>query len=215
VDTAIVVVGVLVALAVIALFVPARLVVSAQGRGDPSGAWALAAGAQLGPFVASGVGARGVTPRVELRLFGRKLWGDELGRGSDAAPAGKPRAEDERGGIGRVARWFDLDTLGLWLLDERRRVRVDRMVVQLNYSFQDVALTGKMLGAVYVLSGLLPPPIELRQEVSWDFEDRASAALDAQVRLSAGLILVDSALFVLRNVKLRRSRTEQGERQTP
>jgi hypothetical protein len=208
VDTAIIVVGVLVALLVLALFIPARLVVSAQGRGDPSGAWALAAGAQLGPFVASGVGAHGVTPRLELRLFGRKLWGEELG-GRSARDAQAPEQEKWRERYRGLERWFDLDTLGLWLLDERRRIRVDRMVVELHYSFQDVALTGKMLGAVYVLSGLLPPPIELRQEVSWDSEDRASAALDAKVLLWPGLILVDSALFVLRNVKLRkRSGTE-------
>ncbi len=211
-DTALVVVGVLVALLLLALFVPAKLVVSAQGRGDPSGAWALAAGAQLGPFVASGVGARGVTPRIELRLFGRKLWGEELGQGEEREARPLDRTRKRYAGI---ERWFDVDTLGLWLLDERRRVRIEQMVLDLRYSFQDVALTGKMLGAVYVLSGLLPPPIELRQEVSWESVDRASAALDARIKLRPGLILVDSAWFVLRNVKLRkRSRNPHGEAET-
>jgi hypothetical protein len=209
VDTALVVVGVLIALFLIALLVPAKLVVSAQGRGDPSGAWALAAGAQLGPFVASGVGARGVTPRIELRLFGRKLWGEELGGHGESETRPLDRARKRYAG---VERWFDVDTFGLWLLDERRRVRIEQMVLELRYSFQDVALTGKMLGAVYVLSGLLPPPIELRQEVSWESVDRASAALDARIKLRPGLILVDSAWFVLRNVKLRkRSGTPHGE----
>jgi hypothetical protein len=224
VDTAIVALaGVLVAVALLLLFVPVRLLVSAQGRGDPSGAWALAAGGQLGPFVASGVGARGVTPRVELRLFGRKVWSTELGELFAPTPESAESSERRfdhavevaRARYSRLERWFDPMEVGLWLLDERRRLRVDRMVVELRYSFQDVALTGKIMAAVYVLSGLLPPQLELRQEVSWESVDRASAALDGRIKLRPGLILVDSALFVLRRVKLRkRPRPLHGERQT-
>jgi hypothetical protein len=212
VSTAIIVVGVLVALTLLALLVPAKLVLSAQGRGDPSGAWALAGAAQLGPFVASGVGARGVTPRVEVRLFGRKLWAEQLGERKKQERPARPGARER---YARLERWLDPESVAWWLLDERRRFRVDQLVLDLRYSFQDVALTGKMMGAVYVLSGLLPPPIELRQEVSWESVDRASLALDGRVKLRPGLILVDSALFVLRNVKLRkRSRTPDGEVET-
>jgi hypothetical protein len=209
--------------ALLVLFVPLRVIVSAQGRGDPSGAWAFAAGGQLGPLVASGLGARGVTPRVELRLFGRKVWGkaltDLIGAGEEGE-GGRERLDRAqalaKARYTRLERWFDPGELGLWLFGERRRVRVDRMVVELRYSFQDVALTGKMLGAVYVLSGLLPPQLELRQEVSWESVDRASAVLDGQIKLWPGLILVDSVLFMVRNVKVRKRPPEpEGERQTP
>jgi hypothetical protein len=216
VDTAIIAFGAFViAVAVIALVVPLRLIVSAQGRGDPSGAWAFAAGGQVGPLVASGVGARGVPPRVELRLFGRKLWGKalaELATSGEDDGDGRKQLDRARAGYAKVERWFDPADLGLWLLGERRRVRIDRMVLELRYSFQDVALTGKMLGAVYVLNGLLPPELELRQEVSWESVDRASAVLDGQIKLWPGLILVDSALFMLRNVRIRK-RPANGERQ--
>jgi hypothetical protein len=221
VDTAIIACfAVVVAMAVCALLLPLKLVVSAQGRGDPSGAWAFAAGGQVGPLVASGVGARGVTPRVELRLFGRRVWGKSL---EELAEAGKStekpgeKLDRARAGYARVERWFDPADLGLWLLGERRRVRIDRMVLELRYSFQDVALTGKMLGAIYVLSSLLPPELELRQEVSWDSEDRASAALDGQIKVWPGLILVDSALFMVRNVRIRKRASDagsEGERQS-
>jgi hypothetical protein len=222
VDTAIIAcVAVVIAIALFALLVPLRLIVNAQGRGDPSGAWAVAAGGQLGPLVASGVGARGVTPRVELRLFGRKVWSKSLnelaGAGEESAEKPGKKLDRARASYARVERWFDPADLGLWLLEERRRVRIDRMVLKLRYSFQDVALTGKMLGAIYVLSGILPPPLELRQEVSWDSEDRASAVLDGQIKVWPGLILVDSALFMLRNVRLRKranSPDPEGERQS-
>ena len=218
------VVGVVIAVATLVLLIPLKLIVSAQGRGDPSGAWAFAAGGQLGPLVASGVGARGIPPRIELRVFGRRLWGKQLaelaaaGEGGEGEQQQRKQLAKARAGYARLERWFDPTDLGLWLMSERRRVRIDKMVLELRYSFQDVALTGKVLGAVYVLNGLLPPELELRQEVSWDSVDQASAVLDGQVKFWPGLILVDSALFMLRNVKLRRRSGDpnpHGELQDP
>src|SRR5262245_20149134 len=66
--------AVAVALALILLFLPIRLRFSFRGRADPSGAWALAAGAQLGPIAGSGVAARGIETTLQAHLFGRSIY---------------------------------------------------------------------------------------------------------------------------------------------
>ena len=49
-----------------------ELAFSAQARGQAE-AWAAAGGLQVGPFTASAVAARGVSPRAELFAFGRRV----------------------------------------------------------------------------------------------------------------------------------------------
>jgi hypothetical protein len=55
----------------------------------------------------------------------------------------------------------------------------------------------------------LPAPIVIRPDPRWDAEDRADLALSGAIRVYPGLVLVDTALFVVRRVKLRK-RTPPG-----
>ncbi len=195
---------------VLLVLLPIRLHLSIQGRGEPNGAWALAGGAQLGPALASGVAARGIAPRVELRVFGRALWPrrpkperhEEVDDSSalERAERGIQRAER---GVRRLSRWLDPLDLLLFLTRERRRIRVERLFVDLDYSFEDIIVTGKLLGAIYALSGVLPSVVEIRQRPSWDLEDRFSVAGDGEIRIFPGLIVVDTLWFVIRNLRLR------------
>jgi hypothetical protein len=214
----------LIALAIVALVVvvllliPIRVRMSLRGRGDPSGAWALAGGVQIGPLALSGVAARGVEPTFAAHALGRKLWSKRLGEllaaeaddQTSSAEAARRFAAEQRARYEKLERWFDPLDLLVFLVRERRRVRVERLEADVGYSFVDVALTGKTTAALYVLGGALPAPIVIRPDPRWEAEDRADLALSGAIRVYPGLVLVDTALFVVRRVKLRKRRATEA-----
>jgi hypothetical protein len=193
---------------VVLVLLPLRLHLSLQGRGDPSGSWMLAGGGQLGPLALSGLGAQGVTPTAQLHLFGKQIWQRpllELLKTKEEEPEQERGAvKSVRGGYARLSRWFDPLDLALFIVRERRRVWVELLEVDLEYSFEDVALTGKVLGAVYMVSGVLPPPIVIRQTPSWESLDQAQVALVGKIRIRPGLFVLDSAIYVVTNLRIRR-----------
>ena len=196
------------------LLLPLRLRFSLQARGEPSGFWALAGGVQLGPLAASGVAAKGLDAQLALHAFGRKLWGKKLAElGAREAEPEEPEAEPEPepAGLSQMAeryrsleRWLDPTDLLLFVAGERRRIQLEPTVVDLEYGFRDIALTGKLLGAIYALSAMLPAPLIVRQTPSWESLDRASLAGSGSIRFWPGLLVVDAAWYLIRNVKIRR-----------
>lgn len=182
--------------------------VSAEARGEPGGVWALAGGLQVGPVAASGVAAAGLAPRGQVHVFGRKIADRELTRGSE------PREEPTQPASERVKRWRQLAERGwgrlnahvdpgellVFLLQERRRIVVRQLDVDLAYSFRDILLTGKLLAALSVLSGMLPPPVRLRHGASWDWVDRGRASVQGSIVVWPGWMLVDTTWFVIRRV---------------
>ena len=211
-DAWLIALGVFVLVAIALVFVPFRLQLSLRARGDPSGAWAAAGGGQIGPVAVSGVAARGVSPRMSAHVFGKKLWERELAELTEEQSP-KATAETAKRSYEKLERWFDPLDLALFLLQERRRIRIELFEVDVSYSFQDIALTGKTLAALYVLGGALPAPIVIRPKPSWDAEDRADLALAGKIRVWPGLVLVDTTWFVLRRVKLRRRNASPGARE--
>lgn len=210
-DPWIIALAVLAALCVVLLLVPVRLHLSLRGRGDPSGAWAIAGGAQVGPLALSSVAARGVTPTVGAHLLGKRLWQRELapGEAEEGGEVERARrlARQQKERYQKLERWFDPLDLAFFLVSERRRIRVEQFDLDVDYSFEDIALTGKTLAALYLLGGALPPPFVIRPRPSWDTVDRADLAVTVKIRLRPGLVLVDTAWFVVRRVKLRRRRS--------
>jgi hypothetical protein len=85
---------------------------------------------------------------------------------------------------------------------ERRRVALERLDLDLEYSFRDVIFTGKLLAALSVLSGLVPPPVAIRHCPSWQWEDKLNASLAGTISLRPGRLLVDSLWFVVRNIRV-------------
>jgi hypothetical protein len=96
--------------------------------------------------------------------------------------------------------------MALFVVRERKRVRLDHLDVELDYSFEDVALTGKIMGIVYAFSGMFPGKVRISQNVSWDAVDRARGALSSELELWPGLAVLDVAAFVLRQVAPKRLR---------
>lgn len=192
---------------VVLVLLPVRLHLSLQGRGDPSGTWMLAAGGQIGPLALSGLGASGVTPAAQLHLFGKQVWQrplSELMKKEPDEEEPKPLEKKFGDGYARLSRWFDPLDLGLFIVGEHRRVRVELLELDLEYSFEDVALTGKVLGAFYMLGGMLPPPIVIRQTPSWESLDQAQIALVGKIRIRPGLVVLDTAIYLIRNLRIRR-----------
>lgn len=202
---------------IVLVLLPIRLHLSLQGRGDPSGAWALAGGAQVGPLALSGIAARGVNPTFAAHAFGRKLWSKTLAELTEREPD-----EPERQTLAKakqryekLERWFDPLDLAVFLVRERRRIRIESLEADAGYSFVDVALTGKITAALYALGGALPAPIVIRPVPRWEPEDRADLALSGEIRVYPGLVLVDTAVFVVRRVKLRKRRPQTASREVP
>lgn len=211
---AIVVVDVVLAL----VFLPVRLRINLQGRGMPDGGWALAGGAQVGPAAASGLAASGLEPRVQLHLFGREVYQrtlTDLLEKKDEPPEERPEGEPSwLDRYDRFERWFDPTAVAKFLLGEHRRVRITRADIDLDYSFADVALTGKVMAALSVLGGVLPPPISLKQKVSWKTQDDATVSIDAEIQAWPGLLVTDVVAFAVRNVRIRRPKPPELEQAT-
>jgi hypothetical protein len=197
-------------LAIGALFVPIRLRLRLQGRGDPSGTWALAGAAQVGPVIGSGVAARGVTPTLRVHVWSRMVWERTLPQLLEKKD--EPEEAEEPAPLAeRVERWLDraqrahrrlpAENVLAFVVAERRRLRIESLEVDLDYSFADVATTGKLLGAIYALSAFLPPQVVVRQNPVWEFEDKAQFAASGVIVVWPGLVFVDSLVFLGRNVR--------------
>lgn len=185
---------------------------SAQARGEAE-SWAAAGGFQLGPFTASAVAARGVTPRAELLAFGRCL--RRLPSDAEETPEAEADADEDpaleraKRAVAQTKRAVDILERRIGLVElfefglgERRRIRVERLDLDLEYSFRDVIFTGKLLAALSVLSALVPPPVAIRHSPSWQWEDRLNASLAGTISLRPGRLLVDSLWFVVRNIRI-------------
>ncbi len=207
---------VLVTLVVVLILLPLKVSVSLQGRGEPSGAWAVAAGTQIGPVAITSVAASGVRAMARAHVFGRQVWERPLSELRRATPEGDEPEKDAlaavRGGYGRFERWFDPAATARFLIGEHRRVRLESLTADLDYSFRDVVLTGQLMGAIYALGGMLPRRVVIRQKVSWKAEDRASVALASTVKVWPGRMVVDALIFVVRNVKVLRRGTGESSK---
>ncbi|HVY27291.1 MAG TPA: hypothetical protein VHB79_12115 [Polyangiaceae bacterium] len=189
--------GALLALALLLLafaWWPLRLDISGRARGEADGRWVVAAGCSLSGLSIALVWARGIKPQISVQLFGKKLSWKPSWRQQLARPVPKRVKEAS----GRA--WARVDPLGLALkvVEERRHVRLRYLVLDLVYGFRDPLLTGRLVGALSVLSAVLPHPIEIRQAPRWDFEDGWEISLDGRAIVRPWLALLDIAGYVVR-----------------
>ena len=193
--------GLVLLVAVVMARWPLRLEVSGRARGEADGSWAVACGVSVSVLSLAMVWARGSSPQVSLLLFGHKLrWQPHWGRTLARPVPRRVKAASSRA-------WSRVDPLGLGLklLEERRHVRVRRLAVDLSYGFRDPLLTGRLVGALYALAAVLPPPIEVRQAPRWDFEDGWEVALDARAVAKPWLMLLDVLAYVVREATSRKA----------
>ncbi|HET9933580.1 MAG TPA: DUF2953 domain-containing protein [Polyangiaceae bacterium] len=180
----------------------------AQGVGEASGAWAAAFGLTFAGVLVSGVLAREQRLKLEVRILGRKLDLQRLRkRRAPKPPKEKPQQPSKprrRLPIG-LSEGIDLALL------ELRRIEVGRVDAAVTYGFRDIALTGRLAGALYALSGILPPTVHFNQTVKWDGAERWEASASGRVALWPGRVLFDVVWFMLRARWRRRSPTESRE----
>ena len=212
-------------LGVIAWLVPMSFSSNLQGRAEPSGSWALALGLGFGPLALTAIAASGVTPFVTCHLFGKQLlrlpvsrWLRQARKKPEPSAEGPAEPPVSFSRIERsVARFFraldPVDTLLSWW-EKKRVFEVRSLVVDTEYSFSDVALTGQILAGMYMLSGVLPERYVINQTPIWDTEDRVQLAVDGRFRIWPGRLLVDLLGFVLKQrAKARREAVTIATRQ--
>jgi hypothetical protein len=181
---------------------PLRLDVSLRARGTADGGWVVAGGLSLPVTSVAFVWGRGIDPRLSFLLFGRKLsWKPEWSRRMARPLPKRVKTASQRA-------WARVDplSLGLQILQERRHLRLRYLVIDLGYGFRDPLLTGRLVGALSVLSAVLPAPVELRQAPRWDFEDGWEVTVDGRAIMKPWLMLLDVAAYVVR---------QMGSRPTP
>lgn len=207
-------------LLVLAALLPVTLNVNVQGKAEPSGAWAVAGGLGVGPLALSAIAAAGVEPFLTCHLFGKQLARVPLSRwlGRRGARPASAEAEPEsetaaplsrfEHGLANLFRGLDpLETMLSWW-DRDRLFRVRSLIIEVEYSFRDVALTGRILAALYVLSAVLPEVCEIQQTPRWESEDRVALGVDLRLSIWPGRLLRSLARFVLK----RRSEARQSAR---
>jgi hypothetical protein len=175
---------------------PLRLDVSGRARGEANGNWVVVGGISLAAVSLALVWGRGVSPRLTFLLWGRKVswkpdWSRKLGR-----PVPKRVKAASRRAWGRIK---PLD-LALKILEERRHLRLRYLVFELAYGFRDPLLTGRLVGALSMLSAVLPAAVELRQAPRWDFEDGWDISVDGRAIVKPWLMLLDVAAYVVRQI---------------
>ena len=195
--------------ALLAFWVPISLTSSLQGRAEPSGNWAVAFGVGLGPLALTAIAAAGVKPFMTCHLFGKQLvrlplsrWIVRREQASDSAQkrdAGGVKFSRAERAVARFFRGLDpVDTLLTWWGKERV-FEVRSLQVDIEYSFQDVALTGQILAGFCMLSGVLPERFVINQTPGWEFEDRLALTAEGRFRIWLGRLLVDVQQFVLKH----------------
>jgi hypothetical protein len=148
--------------------------------------------------------------QVSLLVFGKKVaWKPQWTKRATGPVPKRVKAASSR-------LWSRIDplALGLKLVEERRHVRLRYLVLDLAYGFRDPLLTGRLVGALSVLSAVLPPPIEIRQNPRWDFEDGWDIGLDARAVLRPWLMALDILVYVVRQVTHERHQ-DRGRRPEP
>lgn len=186
-------------LALIALFAALRIELDARAFGEASGAWASAFGLASGPCAVSGVCGRGVPLALELHLFGRRFPVKWRRRSvPKGAAASSEKAQPSEPLSARVERFLDspleLDMLRRGL----RLVELDRLAVDAAYGFRDIALTGRVAGVLYAISGALPEKVELTHRPSWDGSERWELSANGRFSLYPALVLLTVLWYMLR-----------------
>jgi hypothetical protein len=191
----------LAALVVSALLLPITLTGHSQARGEPNGDWAVAGGLAFGPLAASFVAAPDLAPLAVFHVFGRKLMVLPL-----RSPLGRVQVFSKRGSqessVEHIVRDLARASEGLervlQILRDDHRFRVESLRLGLDYSFRDVALTGRLLGALYAVSAVLPERVTIEQTPRWDAQDRFTIEADLRLKVWPGRLAFELARFVLK-----------------
>lgn len=163
----------------------------ARALGEQNGSWAAAFGVVLLGVVVSGVFAKQQPTRIDLLILGKKI-GLPRKRAKPHSPgesaSAKPRKKLRMNALEAVELFFG----------ETRHLELGRVDAELEYGFRDIALTGRLAGVLYALSGALPPEVHLSQNVRWDGAERWQVSASGRFRIWPGRVLFDVLWYMLR-----------------
>lgn len=201
--TAAIVLAVVIAAILAVTAIPWRLELAAEARGEADGAWALAGGARLFALSASFARARGTPFVIEVRAL-RWLLMRRLLPSPGAAPPPAPDEPSLRARYDALARWVDPIDLLLFLVGETERVAIRDLEGTVRFGLADVALAGRIAGALAVISAIGSPFGRLRHEVDWSGAEHLDASFSLTFRFTPALIAWDTARFAVRSFQARR-----------
>jgi hypothetical protein len=213
-------------LGLLAWLVPMSFSSNLQGRAEPSGTWAVALGFGFGPIAVTAIAASGVRTFVTCHVLGKQLLRLPLSRWVRRTPKSEPNGETSEAAqtppvsLSRVersvARFFraldPVDTLLTWW-EKERVFEVRSLVLDTEYSFSDVALTGQILAGMYMLAGVLPERYVIHQTPIWETEDRILISVEGQFRIWPGRLVVNVLGFVLKQRAQARRKVAPGATQ--
>jgi hypothetical protein len=205
---------------VLAVVLPVRLRLTVRGAGQLGTTWAIASGVQLLFLTVSVAAAHGALSVLQVHAFGRQVLRRSpiLGRGRKpppVAPSEPPVASKPFGWNDLVAykekieRWFDLDRLFDFACGLRRRVRLAAFDGSLSYATSDLAFTGLLSGLLYALAGLVSPIGRFQVVPEWETVDRMQGDLHMVIAMWPLRVLIDTVVFVVKNIKVRKPRVPQ------
>lgn len=178
-----------------------RIELESRAIGEPSGEWAIAAAFALLGFTLSVVRTSKAPARWQLRFGSRTFTVPRFA--AKRKPQPKKPAEE-------ATREHTADPAKSWLpqqhtLDLAQRVlsrwAIEALDLELSYGFRDIALTGRISAALYVLAGVVPQPIVVRQSPNWDGDERFELAAAGAVSLQPALVLYDLLWYKLKRTQ--------------
>jgi hypothetical protein len=174
-----------------------RFDLSVRARGEADGRWVVVGGASLGVLALTFAWASGVPGQVTVLLFGRKA-GGLAAWGRRRAAQGGLQMRRRPSGAKRGRPGLDPLDFALKLIEERRHLRLRYLVIDVGYGFREPLLTGRLAGALAMLSVVVPPRVELRHRPRWNFEDGWEIDVDGRAIVRPWLMLLDVGAYVVR-----------------
>lgn len=197
------------ALLFLALFCQIRLQFEGKAIGEPNGFWAAAGGVSLLGFSFAFSNSSKSELRSELHIGRRRLRLPKRKAKTDTHAKPKPAKAPQPAAplTERLEQALD------GFRGVRRAIALGSTHVDLSYGFSDIALTGQISGALYALSGALPPQIRVRQTPRWDGVERFELSAAGSLLFSLFGVLRELAWYMLsRRRAVRRNRPEPSAR---
>jgi len=198
----------LLTLLLLAFFCVIRLQFEGKAIGEPNGFWAAAGGVSLLGFTVAFSGSSKSELRSELHLGRRRLKLPK--RKAKAEKPATPKPETLKPAAPLTDR---VDQALDGLRGVRRAIALGSTDVDVSYGFSDIVLTGQISGALYALSGALPPQIRVKQTPRWDGVERFELSAAGSLLFSLFGVLRELGWYMLsRRRAVRRNRPEPPAR---
>lgn len=175
-----------------------------RAQGNPDGSWFAVVGAATGPLAIASVASHATPLRLELFCFGRRVWVHRKSRTPAPERPTVPSEDSKKPSklAELAASYFgtspeDLMRHAEFALSLRRYVGNESLAVEVVYGFRDVALTGRIVAALSVLSAVLPRTTTLVHQPLWEGGERWEVRGKGKIGLWPGRALARVLWYML------------------